>query len=130
MGLCCCLEAVSFLQIQQTVKREDEIRYGLFGGLTVSIKAIWESSCVQNCGLEINTNGDTFEELAKKSTGIERLGILRADVDNMGHAFVAGFNDGKEDTNTQQYPVRRHFPPAFTFFKLQINKILKPCILY
>lgn len=33
----------------------------------------------------------TFNELAACSRGIERLGVLRADVDNMGTAFVSGF---------------------------------------
>jgi CRISPR-associated protein Csm1 len=33
----------------------------------------------------------TFAELAACSRGIERIGVLRADVDNMGTAFVSGF---------------------------------------
>lgn len=38
----------------------------------------------------------TFEELAAASTGIHRLGVLRADVDNLGQAFVAGFKNSLE----------------------------------
>ncbi|NMC26670.1 MAG: type III-A CRISPR-associated protein Cas10/Csm1 [Syntrophomonadaceae bacterium] len=40
-----------------------------------------------------NPNGSlkTFAELAESSKGIPRLGVLRADVDNMGTAFVQGF---------------------------------------
>lgn len=37
-----------------------------------------------------------FEKLAEESggeTGIDRLGVLRADVDNLGAAFVAGFSE-------------------------------------
>ena len=74
------------------------------------------------------TNGDTFEELAKKSTGIERLGILRADVDNMGHAFVAGFNDGKEDKYATISRTATLSRQLSLFFKLQINKILKSSV--
>ena len=37
------------------------------------------------------TTGESFEELARQSEGIERIGILRADVDNLGQAFVSGF---------------------------------------
>lgn len=35
---------------------------------------------------------DTFEELAEASNGVKRIGILRADVDNLGNTFVNGFN--------------------------------------
>ncbi len=40
-----------------------------------------------------NPEGDlkTFAELADSSQGIDRIGVLRADVDNMGTAFVSGF---------------------------------------
>jgi CRISPR-associated protein Cas10/Csm1 subtype III-A len=41
------------------------------------------------------TTGDTFQEFAEKAQGIGRIGILRADVDNLGQAFVAGFHDEK-----------------------------------
>ncbi|MFR2562797.1 MAG: type III-A CRISPR-associated protein Cas10/Csm1 [Anaeromassilibacillus sp.] len=34
----------------------------------------------------------TFEGLAACSQGIRRLGVLRADVDNLGRAFVSGFH--------------------------------------
>ena len=30
-------------------------------------------------------------ELAQRSAGIRRLAVCRLDVDNLGHAFVAGF---------------------------------------
>lgn len=43
-----------------------------------------------------NPEGDlkTFDDLAKSSAGIDRIGVLRADVDNMGTAFVSGFIRG------------------------------------
>lgn len=34
-----------------------------------------------------------FGKLANKSEGIERIGIIRADVDNLGKAFVSGFDE-------------------------------------
>ena len=38
----------------------------------------------------------TFEALAQKSQGVKRIGILRADVDNLGQAFVSGLLRKKE----------------------------------
>lgn len=40
--------------------------------------------------------GDTYEEVIKKGLGIERLGVLRLDVDNLGLIFKDGF--GKHAT--------------------------------
>ncbi len=40
--------------------------------------------------------GDTFDEVIKKGPGIERLGVLRLDVDNLGRIFKEGF--GKQAT--------------------------------
>lgn len=42
---------------------------------------------------------DTFEELAEEADGIKRLGVYRADVDNLGNAFVAGFRNNKNGKN-------------------------------
>ena len=36
----------------------------------------------------------SFEELANASSGIKKLGVLRADVDNLGKAFISGFKPG------------------------------------
>lgn len=35
----------------------------------------------------------TFEDYAKESEGIKRLGVFRADVDNLGSTFTKGFGD-------------------------------------
>lgn len=40
-------------------------------------------------------NGETFEELGQRATGIERIAVMRADVDNLGQAFVRGFENEK-----------------------------------
>lgn len=71
------------------------------------------------------TTKATFAEFASESTGIKRVGILRADVDNLGHAFVAGFknsmNDDRYVTISRTATLSRQLS---LFFKLHINKIL------
>src|SRR5690606_28406978 len=46
----------------------------------------------------------TFEDLAAQSTGVERLGVLRMDVDSMGEKLARGFvrrrDDGSEEDLT------------------------------
>ena len=65
--------------------------------------------------------GATFEELAKKSEGIKRIGILRADVDNLGQAFVSGFS-GKYATLSRTAALSRQLS---IFFKYYIHSILQ-----
>lgn len=70
-------------------------------------------------------NGDSFEELANRAKGVNKLGVLRADVDNLGQAFVSGF---ERDDDSQQY-VSISRTATFSrklnmFFKLHINYIL------
>lgn len=71
------------------------------------------------------TAGQSFEEYAQKAEGIERIGILRADVDNLGHAFVAGFenagNHNRYVTLSRTAALSRQLS---LFFKLHINRIL------
>lgn len=72
------------------------------------------------------TTKATFEEFAESSKGIERLGILRADVDDLGHAFVSGFenkeNNDKYVTISRSASLSRQLS---LFFKLHINKLLR-----
>ncbi|NSW52341.1 MAG: type III-A CRISPR-associated protein Cas10/Csm1 [Anaerolineae bacterium] len=42
----------------------------------------------------------TFDALQKKSKGIERLGVLRMDVDNLGSIFQEGFGKGDQSRAT------------------------------
>ncbi len=42
-------------------------------------------------------------ELAQGSTGIQRLAICRMDVDNLGHAFVAGFENSNGKTADEKF---------------------------
>lgn len=68
----------------------------------------------------------TFEEYAKASEDIERIGILRADVDNLGQAFVSGFanpkNQNRYVTLSRTATLSRQLS---MFFKCHINKILR-----
>lgn len=68
---------------------------------------------------------DTFEELAEQSTGIKRLAVLRADVDNLGNTFVSGFQgkdgDDRYVTLSRTAVLSRQLS---LFFKGYINEIL------
>lgn len=72
------------------------------------------------------TTGETFEELAKQATGVERIGILRADVDNLGMTFVHGFEradgDDRYVTLSRTATLSRQLS---LFFKCYINKLLQ-----
>ncbi len=71
-------------------------------------------------------NGDDFKSLAISSDGISRLGVLRADIDNLGKAFVNGF----ESEKNKDYYVTLSRTATLSrklsiFFKRHINGILK-----
>lgn len=72
------------------------------------------------------TSGNTFEEFAKRAGGIDRIAVLRADVDSLGQAFVAGFESAKSQnryvTLSRTAALSRHLS---MFFKLYINSILE-----
>lgn len=71
------------------------------------------------------TTGDTFEAFAKQAQGIRRIAVLRADVDNLGHSFVAGFDD---PANQNRYVTLSRTATLSRqlslFFKFYIKKIL------
>lgn len=72
------------------------------------------------------STGKTFEEFAEEASGINRIGVLRADVDNLGQAFVSGFKNPKNQdryvTLSRTATLSRQLS---LFFKLHINQILK-----
>ena len=71
------------------------------------------------------TTGKTFEEYAVSSEGIKRIGVLRADVDNLGKAIVSGFSTGKSDDRYQTLSRTATFSRQLSlFFKHYINIIL------
>lgn len=72
----------------------------------------------------------SFPELAANAEGIKRIGVLRADVDNMGAAFVSGFVREQAKTNKDRY---RYLTLSRTatlsrslsiFFKYYLNDLL------
>ena len=68
-----------------------------------------------------------FKTLAKQSTGIKRIGVLRADVDNLGTLFINGFDDPDSPDNPWQYAnIARYAALSRAlsqFFKKMINQI-------
>ncbi|MCD8180961.1 MAG: type III-A CRISPR-associated protein Cas10/Csm1 [Firmicutes bacterium] len=60
-----------------------------------------------------------FTKLAEKSTGIERIGVIRMDVDNLGKAFVSGFD--KEHVSLSRTAVFSR--KLSIFFKKHINEL-------
>ncbi len=72
----------------------------------------------------------TFEELADASHGIERIGVLRADVDDLGTAFVSGFIRENEAENKYRYLTLSRTATLSRslsiFYKYYLNGILAP----
>ena len=50
------------------------------------------------------STGSTFEEFAREAEGISRIGVLRADVDNLGQAIVSG-----------HYPEQLLYPDSYPY---------------
>ncbi len=63
----------------------------------------------------------TLAELADAGSGIRRLGVIRADVDNLGSAFVSGFPE-EYQTLSRSASFSRMLS---LFFKKNVNDILK-----
>lgn len=71
------------------------------------------------------TIGQSFQELASQAKGIDRIGILRADVDNLGETFVSGFEN--RENNSRYVTISRTAALSrqlSLFFKHHINWIL------
>lgn len=74
---------------------------------------------------------NSMEELAEQSEGIPRIAVCRMDVDNLGQAFIAGFEalNEKDPAKRMKY-VNLSRAAAFSrqmslFFKFYLNGILK-----
>jgi CRISPR-associated protein Csm1 len=61
-----------------------------------------------------------FKQLAQNSTGIKRLGVLRADVDNLGMTFIKGFEQTQYNTLSRFTTMSRQLS---MFFKVMINDL-------
>lgn len=69
----------------------------------------------------------TFDQLAGASQGVKRLGILRADVDNLGALFASGFavSDAPSPHQFETLPRYMSLSAAMTaFFQREINRII------
>jgi len=112
-----------YLDIEPLEKVEQNLKMG--EGKYTSIFSINEPmmgmACstnlwIGNYNKRIESRAIEFEELAKKSTGIKRLGILRADVDDLG-------KEGRYDNIT--FSRTATFSREMTmFFKYEINRLL------
>ncbi len=72
------------------------------------------------------TTRDSFEEFSKKSEGINRIGVLRADVDNLGETIVSGFKRLDEQDKFSSLSRTATFSRMMSlFFKCYINKLLE-----
>lgn len=70
----------------------------------------------------------TFEKLSDMSRGIKRLGVLRADVDNLGKAFSEGFELDNQLDKYKYISLSRNSNLSYNlsqFFKSDINSICK-----
>lgn len=73
---------------------------------------------------------NSIEELARNAAGVKRIGVCRMDVDDLGQAFVAGFERPSLPTAAErQHYVTLSRTAAFSrqvslFFKCYINDIL------
>lgn len=71
-------------------------------------------------------NEQSFEKLAESSQGIKRIAVLRADVDNLGQAFVSGFENEREGDNYVNLSRTSAFSRKVSmFFKYHINYLLE-----
>lgn len=70
----------------------------------------------------------TFEQMAQRSKGVKRIGVLRADVDNLGQAFVNGFLRPDNDNPEKYLTLFRTTTLSRSlslFFKYYLNRILE-----
>ena len=69
----------------------------------------------------------SFAQLAQNSKGVKRIGVLRADIDNLGQAFVSGFLREQEINSAKYLTISRTATLSRSlsmFFKYYLNGIL------
>jgi CRISPR-associated protein Csm1 len=67
-----------------------------------------------------------FPKLAQDAQGIERIAVLRADIDNLGEAFVSGFKNEKNNNRYVTISRTATFSRKLSlFFKYHVNHILQ-----
>lgn len=93
-------------------------------GLTLATK-LWLGDYARS-----DENGEikNFSELAYAAEGVERIGVLRADVDDMGAAFVSGFIRENDKENKYRYLTLSRTTTLSRslsiFFKYYLNNLL------
>ena len=98
---------------------------------SVSAVPLLETFCTArlDAGVYAPEDKNTLDSLADMSQGIRRLGVCRMDVDNMGQAFVEGFEQPDAEGEARYHYVTLSRTAAFSrqmslFFKRHINAIL------
>lgn len=67
----------------------------------------------------------TLEELALSAEGIDRIAVLRADVDNLGTTFVSGFSHSKDEASRVTLVRNSVLSRQLSwFFKYYLNELL------
>lgn len=115
----CVLTAFTEAQMRDVVKKPGYVRaYSKNKGYTgVNI--------VSNLWVGEYAAEKEFAKLAENAGGIRRIAVIRADVDNMGQAFVSGFEKtggGKYETISRTASLSRKLS---LYFKLHINHLLE-----
>ncbi len=124
------LHAMSQDEIRRMLRDKPELVVRLYSkntyrtGLSLATKLWMGDYYVKN----LDDRLKTFEELAKASEGVDRIGVLRADVDNLGTTFINGFvrEDDAEDKNRYVTISRtaRLSRSLSIYFKYYINTVL------
>ena len=79
-------------------------------------------SCPQRISIMVcdYQNSNLLEQLGKSAEGIERLGVLRMDVDNLGSTFISGFGQDISIARTAALSTQ-----LSVFFKRRLAELLK-----
>lgn len=87
---------------------------------------LWIADYAETEELDEESKTVTFQSLAKSAKGIERLSVLRADVDDLGASFVSGFRNpelgGRFNTLSRTSTLSRQLS---LFFKLYLKKVIQ-----
>ena len=87
---------------------------------------LWIADYAESEELDEENRTVTFQSLAKSAKGIERLSVLRADVDDLGASFVSGFRNpelgGRFNTLSRTSTLSRQLS---LFFKLYLKKVIQ-----
>jgi CRISPR-associated protein Csm1 len=93
-------------------------------GLSLATK-IWMGDFAAN---NPDETWKTFADLAESSAGIKRIGVLRADVDGLGTAFINGFQRKGEENQYRYVTISRTTTLSRSlsvFFKYYINTLIE-----